>query len=85
VANTSVPKLQKVRADGGPEYKLEEGCDLLLIATGKRPELGSDFVESHWFRADELSVGRFGEIAVVSTDRKTWRHSENWNWQDFEP
>jgi hypothetical protein len=79
-------KLEQVRAAGDSEsQKLAPGCDLLLIATGKHPELGSEFVESHWFQADDLSDGRFGEIEVDSSDRKTWLRSESWrNWENFE-
>jgi hypothetical protein len=72
---------------GGREFEVADGCDILVIATGRVPELGTELVESHWFRADEeLSTEQFAEISVdYPGDRKTWKVSRRWrNWGMFD-
>jgi cation transport regulator ChaC len=45
---------------------------LVLIVKGKRPELGTDIVETHWFRLSgsdpDFEFGKFEEIHVVPGD-----------------
>jgi hypothetical protein len=55
---------KRLFAAGDPEsQKLVPGCDLLLIATGKHPELGSEFVESHWFHVAWIrKLAELGEL-----------------------
>jgi hypothetical protein len=79
-------RLVSIEADG-QTFPLDEGCDIVVVVAGSMPELGADFVESHWFRADQdLSVKPFGEITVdYPDDRKTWRSSRRWdNWHQFD-
>jgi hypothetical protein len=79
-------RLTRVFAQGR-DYKLADGCDILMIVTGRVPELGTEVVESHWFSADtDLSDG-FGEIKNVSypPDKRTWKVSKRWdNWLKFD-
>jgi hypothetical protein len=79
--------LVRVADENGNEHELDEGCDILLIVTGNVPELGTDLIESHWFRADtDISDAGFGEIAVdYPDDRKTWKASRKWkDWSQFD-
>lgn len=77
----------RVADENGREYELDEGCDILLLISGVVPELGTDMIESHWFRTDtDVSDAGFGEIAVNYPDnRKTWRGSRKWkDWSRFD-
>lgn len=79
--------LRRIRALDGSNQRLTEGCDIVLIVSGRVPELGTDFIESHWFRADQdLGTGAFGEVAVTyPPDRKTWKESRKWDgWDRFD-
>jgi hypothetical protein len=77
----------RVPDENGNDHELDEGCDILLIVTGNVPELGTDMIESHWFRTDtDVSDAPFGEIAVNYPDnRKTWKGSRKWkDWSQFD-
>lgn len=80
-------RLRTVLDEEEREFEVAEGCDILLIVTGRVPELGTELVESHWFRADEdLGAGPFGEISVYyPKDRRTWKVSRHWHgWDKFD-
>jgi hypothetical protein len=82
----NTPRLARVKDLGGTEHDLTKGCDILLTVTGSIPELGTDLIESHWFRGVELTVGRFGEISPdYPPDLKTWKVSGSWpGWTNFD-
>lgn len=77
----------RIADENGHEWELDEGCDILLLITGIVPELGTDMIESHWFRTDtDVSDAGFGEIAVNYPDnRKTWKGSRKWkDWSQWD-
>jgi hypothetical protein len=79
--------LLRVRDRDGNPYEVEDGCDLLLLVSGQVPQLGTDFVESHWFDSNTaLSSEPFAEVTVeYPPHRKTWKGSRKWRgWDKFD-
>lgn len=77
----------RVRDRDGNPYEVEDGCDLLLLVSGQVPQLGTDFVESHWFDSNTaLSSEPFAEVTVeYPPHRKTWKGSRKWRgWDKFD-
>lgn|GEM_PF-3010187 len=81
------PRLLRVRDLTGYVHKVDDGCDLLLLVRGHVPQLGTDFVESHWFDSNTALTSKpFAEVRVdYPPHRKTWKGSSKWpGWDKFD-
>ena len=61
--------------------------NLLLTAHGRIPELGTEFIETHWYDTkSHILAGDYGEVIVdYPRNLKTWKGSRGWTgWDDFD-
>jgi len=66
---------------------IPDGCNLLLTSHGRIPELGTEFIETHWYDTkSHILAGDYGEVIVdYPRNLKTWKGSRGWTgWDDFD-